>query len=322
MGLDASAEPQHDDNEGFFPVIHEIAPHKFNNEFKIVDPKPTDYLIRYDGAKTLLKKIVGQGAATVASYAIPRVGELLELQGKTLADFEGHYLFCIDDMAFFLDDSLAGKAGADCVASCENTAPAGFEYMSNRTFRSMNPVERMGGATAVHIAHWESLNRFCGRCGSATTRGSKERSIICPKCGNVVYPRISPVVIVAVRNGDKLLMAHNIDNPNPRLFLISGFVEIGDSLENAVRREVMEETGLRVKNIRYFGSQPWPFSDSLIAGFTAELDGEDTIHMQASELSEAMWVKREDIPEYETDVSISCCLIENFRRGFTLDPAL
>ena len=280
-------------------MIHEILPHVLNNEFKVADPKPTDFVIRYDGAKTLLKKVDD-------GYAIPRVGELLALEGKTLADFEGHYLFCIDDTAFFLDDSASAEV------------PAGYEYMGSRTFRGMNPVERMGGATAVHIAHWESLNKFCGKCGNVTIRGDRERSIVCPKCGNVVYPRISPVVIVSVRNGDKLLMAHNIDNPNPRLFLISGFVEIGESLEQAVHREVMEEAGLRVKNIRYFGSQPWPFSDSLIAGFTAELDGDDTIRMQQEELSEAMWVKREDIPEYETDVSISCCLIENFRRGYTL----
>ena len=280
-------------------MIHDILPHVLNNEFKVADPKPTDFVIRYDGAKTLLKKVDD-------GYAIPRVGELLALEGKTLADFEGHYLFCIDDTAFFLDDSASAEV------------PAGYEYMGSRTFRGMNPVERMGGATAVHIAHWESLNKFCGKCGNVTIRGDRERSIVCPKCGNVVYPRISPVVIVSVRNGDKLLMAHNIDNPNPRLFLISGFVEIGESLEQAVHREVMEEAGLRVKNIRYFGSQPWPFSDSLIAGFTAELDGDDTIRMQQEELSEAMWVKREDIPEYETDVSISCCLIENFRRGYTL----
>lgn len=285
-------------------MIHEIAPHILNNDFKPRDPKSSDFLICYDGAKTLLKKS-GEG------YAIPRIGELLESQGKSLNDFEGHYLFSIDDTAFFLDSSKA---------TVEAEAPAGYEYMGNRTFRGMNPVERMGGATAAHIAHWESLNKFCGRCGNGTIRGDRERSIICPKCGNVVYPRISPVVIVAVRNGDKLLMAHNIDNPNPRLFLISGFVEIGESLEQAVHREVMEEAGLSVKNIRYFGSQPWPFSDSLIAGFTAELDGDDTIHMQQEELSEAMWVKREDIPEYETDVSISCCLIENFRRGFTINP--
>lgn len=289
-------------------MIHEILPHKLKNEFRVQDPKPTDYLIRYDGSKTLLKK-------KVEGYVIPQVGELLAVEGKTLADFEGHYLFSIDDAAFFLDDSLAGKTD-----SAASAAPEGFEFMGNRTFRGMNPVERMGGATAAHIAHWESLNKFCGKCGNVTIRGDHERSIICPKCGNVVYPRISPVVIVAVRNGDKLLMAHNIDNPNPRLFLISGFVEIGESLEQAVHREVMEEAGLRVQNIRYFGSQPWPFSDSLIAGFTAELDGDDTIRMQEEELSEAMWVKREDIPEYETDVSISCCLIENFRRGFTINP--
>ena len=284
-------------------MIHEILPHQLNNEFKICDPKPSDFLIRYNGSKVLLKK-------TSEGYTIPRVDELLESQNKTLADFEGHYLFCIDDTAFFLDDSSKNEEAA---------IPEGYEYMGSRTFRSMNPVERMGGATAVHIAHWEALNKFCGHCGNVTIRGEKERSIICPKCGNVVYPRISPVVIVAVRNGDKLLMAHNIDNPNPRLFLISGFVEIGESLEQAVHREVMEEAGLRVKNVRYFGSQPWPFSDSLIAGFTAELDGDDTIHMQQDELSEAMWVNREDIPEYETDVSISCCLIENFRRGYTIN---
>ena len=295
-------------------MIHDILPHVLNNEFKVCDPKPTDFVIRYDGAKTLLKKVAtsGQEGASAVGYAIPRVGELLALEGKTLADFEGHYLFSIDDMAFFLDDSIEAKP-ADTVAT-----PEGYEFMCSRTFRTMNPVERMGGATAVHIAHWESLNKFCGKCGNVTIRGDHERSIVCPKCGNVVYPRISPVVIVAVRNGDKLLMAHNIDNPNPRLFLISGFVEVGESLEQAVHREVMEEAGLRVKNIRYFGSQPWPFSDSMIAGFTAELDGDDTIRMQKEELSEAMWVKREDIPEYETDVSISCCLIENFRRGFTL----
>ena len=295
-------------------MIHEIAPHKLNNEFRICDPKPNDYVIRYNGSKALLKKIAVNQTPQGTTYTIPRVKELLDIEGKALEDFEGHYLFSIDDTAFFLDDS---KATAE-LDSPENETPEGYEYMGSRTFRGMNPVERLGGATAVHIAHWESLNKFCGRCGNVTIRGNHERSIICPKCGNTVYPRISPVVIVAVRNGDKLLMAHNIDNPNPRLFLISGFVEIGESLEQAVKREVLEEAGLHVKNIRYFGSQPWPFSDSLIAGYTAELDGDDTIHMQEAELSEAMWVKREDIPEYETDVSISCCLIENFRRGFTI----
>lgn len=281
-------------------MIHEIAPHILDNQFKIQDPKQDDYCLVYNGAKTLLKK-------STEGYALPTVAEVLAISGKSIADFEGHYLLNIDSKAFFL------QAVAE-----DFSAPEGYEFMGNRAFRPMSPVERMGGATAAHLAHWESLNKFCGKCGNVTIRGDKERSIICPKCNNIVYPRISPVVIVAVRNGNKLLMAHNIDNPNPRLFLISGFVEIGESLEQAAHREVMEEAGIKIKNLKYFGSQPWPFSDSLIAGWTAELDGDETIHRQEAELSEAKWVKREDIPEYETDVSISCCLIENFRRGFTL----
>lgn len=278
-------------------MIHEIAPHVLDNQFKIQDPKSNDYCLVYNGSKTLLKK---EGN----SYVIPTVAEILSLSRKDIADFEGHYLLSIDDRAFFLQ-----AVPEDFVT------PEGYEFMGNRAFRNMAPVERLGGATSAHLAHWESLNKFCGKCGNVTIRGDKERSIICPKCGNTVYPRISPVVIVAVHNGDKLLMAHNIDNPNPRLFLISGFVEIGESLEQAAHREVLEEAGVKIKNLKYFGSQPWPFSDSLIAGWTAELDGDDTIHRQEAELSEAKWVKREDIPPYETDVSISCCLIENFRQG-------
>jgi len=281
-------------------MIHEIAPHVLDNQFKIQDPKPSDYFILYNGSKSLLKK-TGNG------FAIPSVEEVLNALGRDsqdLSDFEGHYLLNIDGQSFFTQ-----------LVSEDFIAPEGFEFTGNRAYRPMSPLERLGGATSAHVAHWEALNKFCGRCGNITIRGDKERSIICPGCNNVVYPRISPVVIVAVRNGDKLLMAHNIDNPNPRLFLISGFVEIGESLEQAAHREVMEEAGLKIKNLKYFGSQPWPFSDSIIAGWTAELDGDDTIHMQEAELSEALWVKREDIPPYETDVSISCCLIEDFRNN-------
>ena len=290
-------------------MIHEIFPHKFDNQFKIQEPKPDDFLICYNGSKTLLKK-AGD------NFVIPKCADFasggsagFSFAGvRELADEKAtHYLFNIDGKAYFLHHVEKDFA-----------PPAGYEFVGNRTFRYLPDItQRLGGATAAHLAHWESLNKFCGRCGSATTLGDKERSIVCPECGNTIYPRISPVVIVAVRNGDKLLMAHNIDNPNPRLFLISGFVEIGESLEQAAHREVLEEAGIRIKNLRYFGSQPWPFSDALIAGFTAELDGDDTIRRQETELSEAKWVNREDIAPYETDVSISCCLIENFRTGFT-----
>ena len=274
-------------------MIHEIAPHKLDNEFKTIDPKPTDYLIIHNGEQTLFKK-------NGDNYEIPRVSDFPQC--------ECHYLISIDDAAYFLCNTNLPEA------------PEGYEFRGNRTFRTLtNHLERLGGATAAHIAKWESLNKFCGKCGCMMKRSTKERAMVCPACKNTVYPKISPVVIVAIRNGNELLMARNLDNPDKtRMFLISGFVEIGESLEQAVKREAMEEAGIRVKNIKYFGSQPWPFSESLISGYTAELHGDPPIHMQADELACATWVKREDIPEYDTSVSISSCLIENFRSGYTI----
>ncbi|MBR3669558.1 MAG: NAD(+) diphosphatase [Fibrobacter sp.] len=277
-------------------MIHEIAPHKLHNAFRTQDPTPYDYFIRIRDNKILLKK-------TASNYTIPRI--------KDFPDLPCHYLIAIDGCAYFLDDS-------------EDNAPisGSYEFVPNRILRTLGDrLERLGGSVAFHIAHWESLNKFCGHCGHTMERSKTERAMVCPHCNNTVYPRISPVVIVAVHNADKLLMARNLDHPDKsRLFLISGFVEIGESLEQAVHREVMEEAGINIKNVKYFGSQPWPFSDSLIAGFTAELDGDETLKIQESEIEIATWVQREDIPEYDTSVSISSCLIEDFRNK-RKDPA-
>lgn len=277
-------------------MLHEILPHKLHNEFRIQSPKPSDCIVVFDGNRTLLKKD-GDG------YVVPKVDEL--------PSCACHYLLSVDDTAFFLADDFRQALGPD------GSVPDGFEFCGNRTFRGMkNPLERFAGVTSAHIAKWESLNKFCGRCGKPMVRGENERSMVCANCGNTVYPRISPVVIVAVHNGDELLMARNLDHPDKsRLFLISGFVEIGESLEQAAAREVLEEAGVRIKNIKYFGSEPWPFSESLISGFTAELDGDSAIHMQESELATAGWVHRKDIPPYDTSVSISCAMIENFRKS-------
>lgn len=271
-------------------MIHEIGPHKLHNEFRIQEPESHDYFIRTFNNRVLLKKVGNE-------YQIPHICDF--------PNIPCHYLLSVDGSSYFLDNQIESEE-----------VPAGYEFVPNRAFRTLkDKLERLGGATAFHLAHWESLNKFCGHCGHAMDRSAKERAMVCPHCKNTVYPRISPVVIVAVHNGDQLLMARNLDHPDKsRLFLISGFVEIGESLEQAVEREVMEEAGLHIKNIEYFGSQPWPFSDSLIAGFTAELDGSAELHIQESEIETAMWVKREDIPEYDTSVSISSCLIEDFRR--------
>ena len=134
-----------------------------------------------------------------------------------------------------------------------------------------------------------------------------------PVCGNTVYPCIAPVVMVAVINGDKLLMTKYADHSLPQWVLISGFVETGETLEEAAEREVFEETGIRIRDLQYFGSQSWGFSDSVIAGYTARLDGPDEIRLDRKELAEAEWHLRSRLPDELTDISIAHEMIESLR---------
>ena len=147
----------------------------------------------------------------------------------------------------------------------------------------------------------------------------KERAMICPQCGNIQYPRISPVIMAAVTDGDRLLVTRYAGRPYKGLALIAGFVEIGESLEGALRREVMEEVGLQVTDLRYYGSQPWGFSDSVISGFFAKLDGSGAVRLDRDELSEAVWLSREEIPPQNTGISITAEMIEAFRTGKVKD---
>lgn len=276
-------------------MIHEIAPHVMHNEFRIQNPAPADLLVYAEGSKALLR--LGPGD----SCSIPRFSDL---QADGIPVPQSHYLFSIDGTGVFLAESRWD-------------APETLYAMRpDRVFRGFADLSlAFAGTTAAHIARWERLNRFCGACGTLMEHSDTERAFVCPNCKNAVYPKISPVVIVAVSDGDKLLMARNLNNPDPKRYLVSGFVDVGENLEQAVAREVKEETGVSVKNIRYVTSQPWGFSDSLIAGFTAELDGSPEIHVQKSELSEAVWVPRHEIPEYTGRISVSGVLIERFREG-------
>ena len=148
--------------------------------------------------------------------------------------------------------------------------------------------------------------------------------MICPLCGKKIYPRIDPAVIVGVVNGDKLLItryrtgfAHNA--------LVAGFTEIGESFEATVAREVMEETGVKVKNIRYCESQPWPFSSSLIAGFFADVDGDPSVHLNTDgqdELAEGIWVKREDLILEDSGMSLTWDMIRKFKENHPISTAI
>ncbi len=276
-------------------MMYEIAPRVMHNEFRVQSPKASDYVIYTENNWVLLKKVLD-------SFELPRVSDAETIKSGISKNL--HYLFSIDDEAFFSSDENFAKDSAE------------FELVKDRFFRTMpNMPIAFGGAVGSHISRWEQSNRFCGHCGSPMQRKADERAFICKECGNAVYGKICPVVIVSVTWGNKLLMAHNLNNPDRKPYLISGFVDMGESLEQAVEREVKEETGVAVKNIRYIGSEPWPFSNSLIAGFTAELDGSPEITVQESELEYAKWVDREDIDDYTGRLSISGTMIKRFKEG-------
>lgn len=162
---------------------------------------------------------------------------------------------------------------------------------------------------AFQIAEWARTHRFCGACGGPMEALAHERCMRCTRCGHSAYPRISPAMMVLVRKGDAILLARNSASPNRRFSALAGFLEAGESVEDAVHREVFEEVGLRVRDLRYFGSQSWPFPHSLMIAFTAEWESGDIV-VDGEEIAEARWFGPGDaLPEFATGVSISGELI-------------
>lgn len=167
------------------------------------------------------------------------------------------------------------------------------------------------GAKAVLVNDWYMSHQFCGRCGTKTILDEKDMMLKCPDCGQVHYPRIAPAIIVAIKKDDKLLMAKHSYHDNIRYALIAGFVEPGESIEEAVHREVLEEVGIKIKNLKYMKSQSWPFPNSLMLGFEAEYKSGE-IKVDGDEILKAEWFKKDKIIRYDSDISISDWLIQKF----------
>ena len=274
-------------------MIQDIYPHRLRNEF--VPDRPVDpegWLFRFDG-DSLLCAIDGDGVG------LPRVKDIPSAS-------ERRYLFALDDVPCYLD--MAEEKGGI----------GGLEWAQVRTLRRRvaGPREVIFAAwTAFQLYNWYRDNRFCGRCGGRTALAPDERAVMCPACKRRIYPRIIPAVIVGVTNGDEILMTKYRGRDIPYFALIAGFTEIGETLEQTVAREVMEEAGLRVKNIRYYKSQPWAIVDDLLAGFYCDVDGSTQIHMDARELKEAVWVRREHVTGQANDFSLTNEMMLTFRDG-------
>ena len=281
-------------------MIHEIEPKKYDVQFKEYKPTSGDTVILFVENKVCYK--IEDGLAKLPKLSQPELKGLLEKDGEVLI-----YMFSIDNERFFLvnpNSDLSLKV------------PEGYEANEYGIFRDVGPRDiAFAIVTAQHLHLWYLDKKFCGRCGSENSPFAKERALVCKNCGQIEYPKISPCVIVAVSHGDKLLLTRYKDRPYNRYALIAGFVEIGESLEQCVAREVFEETGVCVKNIRYYKSQPWGFTSTLLMGCYCELEGDPTITVDYDELSEAVWVSREDIPPAISDIALTAEMMEMFRLG-------
>lgn len=190
--------------------------------------------------------------------------------------------------------------------------PENTKFMNVRhLYRTSNEDLFFLAGLGRQIADWDRTFRFCGKCGSLTESHSHERIKICPNCGHSTYPKISPAMICSVTRGDEILLARGSKFTRPVYSVLAGFVEPGETLEETVEREVMEETNISVKNINYFGSQPWPFSSSMMIAFTAEYESGE-IKIDDKEILDAGWFSFNNLPMLPTPYSIARRLIMNF----------
>ncbi len=274
-------------------MIQDISGHHLYNEF---DPnrqvKPDDYIFHFNANGVLVRQ-------TEDGTFLPRFRDLPKA-------FPMQYLLAVDDHACFMIKA--------------STLTMGSEW----TYIGMSDVRRVARlpkflvytvVTAFHLSHWYRDNAFCGRCGTETVWAPDERALDCPKCGRRIYPRINPAVIVGVTNGDEILMTKYANRPFKDYALVAGFTEIGESLEQTVRREVMEEVGLKVKNIRYYKSQPWGFADDILMGYFCDVDGDPTIHLDTEELKIGKWFRREDVIGQHDDYSLTNEMMMIFKNG-------
>ena len=272
-------------------MVQNILPHIYHNAFMPRNTEPEDVLFVFREDTILLRAVDNQ-------LLLPTVTEL------GAAPAECRSLFSVDDQWYSMwkDHSM--------------DPPEGFDYYSVRQYREFRPMEKLFPcAIAGSLNRWYRDNRYCGRCGGILEDSKTERALVCPHCGCVRYPKICPAVIVAVRDGNRLLLTKYAGRYIKSYALIAGFNEIGESIEETVHREVLEEVGVHVKNLQFYKSQPWVFTDTLLMGFFCDLDGTDKITLQESELSVGAWVRREDLPKDTSHLSLTAEMIEQFRLG-------
>ena len=273
-------------------MLQDLNTGRLENEFRNLDACPEDTILCFHEGMVLLSRDGEDTLRLPALSCLPAPGT------------SPRYLFRMEGQNYFL--------WTDNVPD----APEGFAFEPVRQLRQLRSKEICYAVmTGWHLYNWYRANRLCGCCGTPTEHDSIERMLRCPRCGNMIFPRISPAVIVAVTDGDRLLLSKYAGRSYTRYALLAGYAEIGETIEQTVHREVMEEVGLRVKNLRYYKSQPWGVDGNLLLGFFCDVDGSDAIRIDESELSMADWFPRDALPARDDGISLTREMIRIFGEG-------
>ncbi|MCD8325067.1 MAG: NAD(+) diphosphatase [Clostridiales bacterium] len=279
-------------------MIQDLGSLHFENSYHNVRPTADDRIISMSGGQILL-------GGEKQDIAFPRFAELSE-GDRQGGDFT--YLFAIGDDHFFL---------------CRDMEAAGYRYVDTKALRKCGPHSAVyAGLVGMQLARWYEAHRFCGRCGAAMAADERERMMRCPVCGQTEYPKICPCVIVGVIHEGKILVSQYRGGSTDHYALIAGFAEVGETIEETAIREVYEETHLSIKNLRYYKCQPWPYSESLLFGFFAELDGAADIVIEEAELAMAKWVTPEEIFETPDDFSLTNEMLCKFKEEGKRNPKI
>lgn len=264
----------------------------FNIEYDNAEPLPNDTLLCYEHNMILC------GIDKENKVILPKFKDFSEKPQCV-------FLFSQNETRYFL--SLGGKV--NCIY---------FKYKNLNILKSaVQDKNQFAAVTGYHYYAFHKENKFCGTCGGELVHDPQKRCMICQKCGNEIFPKISPAVIVGVidRENDSILLTKYADREYKKYALVAGFAEMGESIEDAARREVMEETGLEIKNLKYFKSQPWGFAQNLLMGFFAEVKDSRKIVMDKTELSEALWVKKENLSAVPDSPSLTGEMMWRFKNS-------
>lgn len=267
---------------------------RFTPVFKAEESTSSGNLWFIFKGEKLLVKLYENGAANICTNSPEHFG-----MTPIFSQFLGQY----------------GQTNCFVAEVCNCTAPSGTKFQRLRTlFGLVDDDLFILAGRAIQILHWHKEHQFCGKCGTAMKMRKTELANICPACDFVSFPRLSPAVIMSVIKGDQILLARAPRFPTGMFSTLAGFVEPGETLEEAVIREVHEEVNIRVSNIRYIASQPWPFPHSIMIGFSASyVEGE--IKVDNEELEDAGWFSVEELPLMPSKITIARLLIDKFIEG-------